>query len=55
MVKLSGRKNVHPFPRVVGAEDTKIYFNLLIGPLHLSIYLRVICGGKLDIIVEKLC
>ena len=55
MVKLSGRKEVHPFPRVVGTEDVKICFNLLIGPFGLSICLRVICGGELDIIVEESC
>ena len=55
MVKLSSRKEVHPFLRVVGTEDAKICFNLLIGPFGLSICLRVICGGGLDIIVEESC
>ena len=55
MVKLSSRKEVHPFLRVVGTEDAKICFNLLIGPFGLSICLRVICGGELDIIVEESC
>ena len=55
MVKLSGGKEVHPFPRVVGAEDAKICFNLLIGSFCLSICLRVICGGEFDIIVEESC
>ena len=54
MVKLSGRKEVHPFPGVVGTEDAKVCFNLLIASLGLSIHLRVICGGKFDIIVEEL-
>ena len=55
MMKLSGGKEVHPFPRVVGAEDVKICFNLLIGPFHLSICLRMICGGEFDIIAEESC
>ena len=55
MVKLSGGKEVCPFPRVIGAEDAKICFNLLIGLFHLSICLRVICGGEFDIIVEESC
>ena len=55
MVKLSGGKEVCPFPRVVGAEDAKICFNFLIGLFSLSICLRVICSGKLDIVVEELC
>ena len=55
MVKLSGGKEVHPFLRVVGIEDAKICLNFLIGPLSLSIHLRMICGGELDIVVEELC
>ena len=52
MVKLSGGEEVRPFPRVIGTEDAKICFNLLIGPFCLSICLRVICSGEFDIIVE---
>ena len=55
MVKLSGGKGVCPFLRVVGTEDAKVYFNLLIGSFYLSISLRVICGGEFDIIVEESC
>ena len=55
MVKLSSGKKVHPFPRVVGAEDAEVCFNLLIGSFCLSVCLRVICGGEFDIIVEELC
>ena len=55
MVKLSSGKEVHPFPRVIGAEDMKVCFNLLIGSFHLSIHLRVICSGEFDIIVEESC
>ena len=54
-MKLSSGKEVHPFPRVVGAEDAKICFNLLISSFCLSICLRVICGGEFDIIVEESC
>ena len=54
MVKLSSGKEVCPFPRVVGTEDTKVCFNLLIGSFHLSICLRVIHGGEFDIVVEEL-
>ena len=53
MVKLSSGKEVHPFLRIVGAEDMEICFNLLIDSLDLSISLRVICGRELDIIVEE--
>ena len=55
MMKLSGGKEVHPFPRVVGTEDAKICFNLLIDSFCLSIRLRVICGGEFDIVVEESC
>ena len=55
MMKLSGGKEVHPFLRVVGAEDVKICFNLLIGSFCLSICLRVICSGEFDIVVEESC
>ena len=54
-MKLSGGKEVCPFPRVVGAEDVKIHFNFLIGSFCLSICLRVIHGGEFDIVVEELC
>ena len=54
-MKLSGGKKVHPFLGVIGAENTKICFNLLIGSFHLSICLRVICSGEFDIVVEEPC
>ena len=55
MMKLSGGEEVHPFPRVVGTKDVEIGFNLLIGLFGLSICLRVIHGGELDVIVEESC
>ena len=55
MVKLSGGKKVRPFPRVVGAEDVEVCFNLLIGSFCLSVRLRVIRGGEFDIVVEESC
>ena len=55
MMKLSGGKEVCPFPRVVGTEDVKICFNLLIGLFHLSIHLEVICSGEFDVVVEESC
>ena len=54
-MKLSGGKEVRPFPRVVGTEDAKICFNLLIGSFCLSICLRVIHSGEFDIVVEESC
>ena len=55
MVKLSSGEEVCPFLRVVGTEDAKICFNLLIGPFHLSVCLRVKCSGEFDIVVEESC
>ena len=55
IMKLSSGKEVCPFLRVVGVEDAKICFNLLIGFFHLSICLWVVCGGEFDIIVKELC
>ena len=52
-MKLSSRKEVSPFPRVVGAKDVEISFDLLIGSFCLSICLWVLCSGEFDIIVEE--
>ena len=52
-MKLSSGKEVRPLLRVVGAENMKICFNLLIGSFRLSISLWVICSGEFDIIVEE--
>ena len=54
-MKLSSGEEVHPFPRIIGAKDVKICFNFLVGSLSLFISLRMICGGKLDIVVEESC
>ena len=55
MMKLSSGEEVCPFPRVVGTEDAKVCFDLLIGSFSLSICLRVIHSGEFDIVVEELC
>ena len=55
MVKLGSGKEVHPFLRVVGIEDTKVCFNFLIDLFCVSVHLRVICSGEFDVIVEELC
>ena len=54
-MKHSSGEKVCPFPRIIGTEDAKICFNLLIGLLSLSIHLRIICSRKLDIIVKESC
>ena len=55
MMKLSGGKEIRPFPRVVSTEDAKISFNLLIGSFHLSISLGMISSGEFDVILEEVC
>ena len=52
MVKLGSGEEVHPFLRIIGAEDVEVCFDLLIGLLSLSISLRVICSGELDVIMK---
>ena len=42
----------HSFLGIIGAEDSEISLNFLIGSFGLSISLRVIGGQKADIIVE---
>ena len=54
MVKLSSGKEICPFLRIVGTENVKVCFNLLIGLLNLSVCLRV-CSGELDIVVGESC
>ena len=54
-MELSGRKEVSPFPRIVGTEVTEISFNLLVGWFGLSICLGVVCGGEFDIVLEETC
>ena len=55
MMKLSGGEEVRPFPGVIGAEYAKIGFYFLIGSLHLSICLGVVCGGEFYVILEEAC
>jgi hypothetical protein len=51
VVEFSGSDKVRPGMRVIGTEDSKIGFNLLIGPLGLFICLWVVSGGKTYIIM----
>ena len=41
-MELSGREEVHPFSRVVGAKDAEICFDFLIGSFGLSISLWMV-------------
>ena len=55
MMKLSGRKEIRPFPQVVGTKDAEVSFNLLIGLLGLSICLGVVCSREFDVVLEEMC
>ena len=55
MVELGRRKELHPFSRVIGAENTEIGFEFLIGSFSLSIGLRVIGSGESYVVVEETC
>ena len=53
VLKFGSRKEIKPGFRVVGAEDAKICFYLLIGAFRLSICLGVIGSGEFDIVLEE--
>ena len=52
MLEFSGGEGLGPLMGIVGAKDTKICFDFLISSFGLSISLRVVCGGKSNIIFE---
>ena len=52
--KFSVRDFVCPGTRVGPAEDLKVCFNLLVNMFCFTIRLRVVCGGKGEVIVEEL-
>ena len=52
MVEFGCGEKFCPFLGVIGTEDLEISHNFLVGLFSLPISLRVIGGGKVDIIVE---
>ena len=46
-------KELYPFSRVVGAKDVEISLKLLIGSLSLSISLRMVGSGEVNIVFEE--
>ena len=52
MVEFGCGEEFHPFLRVVGAEDSEIGLNFLVGSFSLPISLRVVGSQKADIILE---
>ena len=55
MVKLGRGKELHPFSRVIGAEDAEIGLKFLIGLFSLSVSLRMVGSGELYVIIEEAC
>ena len=47
------RKELHPFGQVVGAKYAKISLKLLVGSFSLSISLRMIGSGQVNVISEE--
>ena len=54
MVKFCQGKELYPFSWVVGAKDVEICFELLLGSLSLSISLRMVGSGEVNIILEEM-
>jgi hypothetical protein len=53
VVKIFGRgEELRPFMGIIGAEDSKISFYLLIGPFRLTICLRMIRSGEANVILK---
>ena len=52
MLEFSEHKELGPLVGVVGAKDTKIGFDFLISSFGLSVCLRVVRGGKSNIVFE---
>ena len=52
MHKFSQSEKLSTFLRIMGAEDLKISFNLLIGSFSLPISLGVVGGGEADVVFE---
>ena len=53
VLEFGGREEVWPTSRVIGTEDSKIGFNLLIGSFCLSVSLWVVSSGEPDIVFEE--
>ena len=52
MLEFSKSKELGPLVGTVGTKDTKIGFDFLIGSFGLSVRLRVVCCGKLNIVFK---
>ena len=55
MVEFSRGEELHPFSRVIGAEDVEIGLELLIGSFSLSVGLGMVGSGESYVIIEEAC
>ena len=55
VLEFGSGQEVWPVLRFVGAENTKIGFNFLVRAFHLSVSLRVVGCGELDVVLEESC
>ena len=55
MVEFGRGEELHPFGRIIGAEDAEIGLKLLIGSFGLSIGLRMVGSGESYVVVEEAC
>ena len=55
MVEFGRGEELHPFSRVIGAEDMEIGLEFLIGSFGLSVGLRMVGSGESYVVVEKAC
>ena len=55
MVEFGGGEELHPFSRVIGAEDAEIGLEFLIGLFSLPVGLRMVGSGESYVVVEEAC
>ena len=53
MLELGGGEEISPTFRVVGAKDSKVGFDLLVGAFGLSVSLGMIGGGEANVVMEE--
>ena len=53
MVEFSGGKELYPFCQIIGTENVKICLKFLIGSLGLTVGLRMIGSGQVNVILEE--
>ena len=55
MVEFGGGEELHPFSRVISAEDAEVGLEFLIGSFSLSVGLGMIGSGESYVLVEEVC